>query len=693
MTARLRKTRDAYLGLENPTWEEWGVWHRNLLDERRTALDEAKVDLRAYADPATAWSDATFRQFFLFMYDASFYDRSVGRYRTAELIERWTASFGRVDSVLLWHAYPRLGFDSRTQFDFYRDMPGGLDRLRTQVIDELHARNVRVWIDYNPWDAGSYDELGEVVSALDADGVMLDTMTDVPEALARAVQTRRKGVLFAPELRPTDADLGRVRQSWAQWFEVGDHTEPSIYRHRWLVPKHRQFAVARWDTSRKRDIVYSFFNGSGLIVWDNIFGTWNPYSREDRRLLAQTAAILDHYQELFIHGEWLPLIPTGAAGLDANRWNGANVANSGQPRTIVTLRNRSAEPAYYRVPSDASPGLAYVSFWSGGRELEAGDTVTVEPEGVDALVLDDRARVREAVAHFDRLATRADAAAPDYDERCPRPRRALVTSGGAVAGPAAVARPETSRTPMIDIPAGTFEMTIRHLRRECGCYPFGATDAAMWGWFYKDIVTHRLQVTVGPFAIRMTAVTNAEFLEFVQASGYRPADGENFLKHLPRDESGLLPPLSDDVGSLPVTFVSLADARAYAAWNGERLPTEAEWQWVAEGAGNGKRYPWGEGAVSFPNVLRKAFDPITATPQGVMGLSGNAWELTADEYTDDHTRFVMLRGGVYLPPGESEWLPARGARPNDDHAKYLLLSDGLDRSEAISFRTVIDRGR
>jgi hypothetical protein len=140
--------------------------------------------------------------------------------------------------------------------------------------------------------------------------------------------------------------------------------------------------------------------------------------------------------------------------------------------------------------------------------------------------------------------------------------------------------------------------------------------------------------------------------------------------------------------ALPVTYVSLADARAFAAFHGERLPTEAEWQWAAEGAGRGRRFPWGDDERSFAEVLRPAADEATATLEGMMGLSGNAWELTDSEHTDGHTRFVLLRGGVFLRPGTSEWLVARGPRPNDSHAKYLLLADGLDRSEAISFRTV-----
>jgi hypothetical protein len=680
MTSPLvRTTRDAYVGLDNPTWAEWHAWHSAMLAERDAVLASSRVDVGAYADPETAWSDASFRQVFLFMYDASFYDRDAGRYRTTELVERWTAMFGRVDSALLWHAYPRLGFDSRTQFDFYRDMPGGIARLRAEVTDVLHAHGIRVFVDYNPWDSGSYEELGDIVVGLDADGVMLDTMTDAPERLLQAVRARRAGVVFAPELRPTDAELSHVRQSWAQWFDVGDASTPSIHRLRWLVPQHRQLVIRRWDESRKQDIVYSFFNGSGLILWDNVFGTWNPYSREDRRLIAETAAVLDHYQDLFAAGPWLPLVPTGVPGLDANRWNGASAEDA---RAIMTFRNRTTERVHALVPPDAPAGLAYFALWGEGRALAAGDTVAVEPEGVQALVLDDPVTARRAIAHLQRLSGRADVALPDYDERRPRPRPVLVARG-ARAGPAAP-------RPLMEVPGGAFDMRIRHERRECGCYPFGSTDDTMWGWFHKDIVTHDVRAVIERLSIRPTAVTNAEFLEFVHAAGYRPSDPANFLKHISRTGEASLPThVPGDQASLPVTFVSLADARAFAAWHGQRLPTETEWQWVAEGAGAGNRFPWGDEERAFPDAIRPAFDPTTATPHGVMGLSGNAWELTESEYTDGHTRFVMLRGGVFLPRGDSEWLPARGPRPNDHHAKYLLLSDGLDRSATVSFRTVV----
>jgi formylglycine-generating enzyme required for sulfatase activity len=668
----IRATRDAYLGLDDATWEAWDTWHQAMLHERAAVRTRARIDGALYADASTAWSDTCFRQLFLFAYDVSFYDRAARRYRTGELVKRWRAMFGRVDSALLWHAYPRLGFDARTQYDFYREMPGGLAQLRAEVSDVLHAEGIRLFLDYNPWDAGGADELAEIVVSLDADGVMLDTMSEVSREVARAVRARKPNVVFAPELRPRDEELSNARQSWAQWFEV-DPATPSILRHRWIEPRHRQLSIRRWDTSRKDEIGYAFFNGSGQILWDNVFGTWNPYAREDRRLLAETGAIFDSYGELFAHGDWRPLVPSGAPGLDANVWRrGA--------REIVTLRNRSKHPLAYRVDRDG-----FLAFWGREHALRAGAAVVVEAEGVQALVYDDAERARDALAHFEELSARADVDMPDYEARTPRPMPVPASLDARGDGT------PTPRSTMVAVPGGDFEMRVVHERRECGCLPYGAPDDVTWGWFYKDVVTHAIRIAMPSFAMRKTAVTNGEFLRFVHRASYRPRDTENFLRHLARRGDGSLPDsLSHEQSSLPVTYVSLDDARAYAAWRGERLPTEAEWQWAAEGAGRGHRFSWGNEERSFAHELRPALDATTATPQGVYGLTGNAWELTESEHFDGHTRCVMLRGGVYLPPGASEWLVPRGPRPNDFHAKYIMLADGLDRSETVSFRTVAD---
>ena len=82
-TPLVRTTPDAYLGLDHPTAEEWAAWHRAMLAERSAQLEEAGLDPAGSTDTSTDWSDTTFRQLFLFMYDTSFYDRDAARYRTS----------------------------------------------------------------------------------------------------------------------------------------------------------------------------------------------------------------------------------------------------------------------------------------------------------------------------------------------------------------------------------------------------------------------------------------------------------------------------------------------------------------------------------------------------------------------------------------------------------------------------------
>jgi len=133
-------------------------------------------------------------------------------------------------------------------------------------------------------------------------------------------------------------------------------------------------------------------------------------------------------------------------------------------------------------------------------------------------------------------------------------------------------------------------------------------------------------VTVRPFRMSRTAVTNAEYRDFVEAGGAPPRywkkiDGVWQCRRFDRWE-----PLVDDE---PVIHVSWREANAYCRFAGRRLPTESEWEFAAAGVA-----PWTPERANLDNASLASVHayPAGDNPWGVRQLIGNVWEWTATDF-------------------------------------------------------------
>ncbi|TVO59428.1 ergothioneine biosynthesis protein EgtB [Denitromonas halophila] len=156
--------------------------------------------------------------------------------------------------------------------------------------------------------------------------------------------------------------------------------------------------------------------------------------------------------------------------------------------------------------------------------------------------------------------------------------------------------------------------------------------------FCYDNERPRHRVFLTPFSLASRPVTNAEYLAFVDAGGYRnPAlwlsDGWATVQRLGWGGPRYWERIGGDwheftLGGMrkldlnaPVSHVSHFEADAYATWAGARLPTEAEWEHAAGAVPN-------EGNFVDADLLH----PQTAVGEGLVQLFGDVWEHTASAY-------------------------------------------------------------
>ena len=675
------------------TPEQIKEWRKDVFhwrDERRL---RAGYNDAEYRRPELMWTQSSFMQPQMMVEDRYFFDRESGKYTVGRYLDDLNKRYGGIDSVLIWHVYPNTGIDDRNQYDLLRAMPGGIAGLRT-MVEEFHKRGVRVLFPLNMWDQGTraeglpdWEAIAKIMAEVGADGVNGDTMDGMPRAFREASDKTGHALAFEPEGYPSSSDM--LAYDNMNWGYCRFPFTPLLSEGKLLETRHMTNISDRWGRNKIDDLQFAFFNGVGLETWENVWSVWNGITPRDAEGIRRVATIDRAVAPFLVSPDWEPLTPTMQFGVFATAWPFGD-------EKVFTLVNRNEyNLTGPQIELPYKNGLRYYDLWHG-TELtpnHQGNIIRLsfdlEEHGFGALLVTPELKNPSILSLMKTNRNAAPLSSFSMQWK-PLPQQMLPM--------AKTPLPQSAPKNMIKIPAADFVFRVNGVEIEGNNW---AGLDVQYPWEDSPRRHHVHVMHIASFWIDKYPVRNAEFQKFIVATHYHPKDDYNFLKDW---KNGQYPAGWDNK---PVTWVSGEDARAYAAWAGKRLPHEWEWQYAAQGM-DGRIYPWGNiwdtsaipvpdrnPAVPFPNKGRNLTapddvdaHPMGASPFGVMDLVGNVWQWT-DEFQDDHTRGVVLRGGSYYQPQGAMWYFPQAFK-NSQHGKYLLMAPSKDRAGTLGFRCVID---
>jgi formylglycine-generating enzyme required for sulfatase activity/tRNA A-37 threonylcarbamoyl transferase component Bud32 len=232
-------------------------------------------------------------------------------------------------------------------------------------------------------------------------------------------------------------------------------------------------------------------------------------------------------------------------------------------------------------------------------------------------------------------------------------------------------------------------------------------------------------VTVSAFCIDRTEVTTEAYMACVSKGECEKPPDQVFWHGISDEARKRLSPLCNagdpSRTKHPINCVAWSMAATYCQKRGQRLPTEAEWEFAARGQGQ-RKYPWGDDAPSakylnacgkecvawgvahgephnamydeddhFPATAPVGSFPAGASAEGVLDLAGNVWEWTADWYAPYGPEPAVDPKGP--PTGDKR--VARGGdyfgyEPNWARPAYRFRTDPDTYNHAIGFRCAAD---
>lgn len=292
--------------------------------------------------------------------------------------------------------------------------------------------------------------------------------------------------------------------------------------------------------------------------------------------------------------------------------------------------------------------------------LDAGESVAAEPYAVTT-----RNALDTSTLMSDTLYTWQVVAIDPYGRRFVGPEWTFTTL-------AVPAEEDIDTDAMVIVPAGEFVMGCDrnnpHDESLKPCNMLGTGPGA------EPLHT----VYLDAYAIDQYEVTNQEYLECQLAGVCTP----------PRSYTSFLRSSyfnTEEYALYPVIYVSWQNAQDFCAWEGKRLPTEAEWEKAARGSIDHRAWPWGHETftcdrMQYPrdNVCSHVYDTVRVgefpngmSPYGAYDMAGNVAEWVQDKYDQTYYHWSPYAN----PQGSDVSRISKGLNIDSDefgHPTYVL---------------------
>jgi formylglycine-generating enzyme required for sulfatase activity len=692
------------------------------------------------------WIRHTYAMHLMMNWDHQYYDAKDGVFHMEEFLEKGKKLYGGDDVIGIWPNWPMLGLDQRNQWDLYRALPGGTQKIK-KLAELCRSNGTKLFISYNPWDESTRNEdhhsgMSDMIEKTTADGVVLDTEGKSSREHQAAADKVRKGVIMYSEGMAVPRDMqgivaGRVHNAL--------YYPPLLNLNKFIKPDFAIFRVAEVHREHiLREYATSFFNGYGTEL--NIFPPGRPdWMDEEYRFFGRTLMILRENTHNFVTSTYTPLISTKSDKIYVNKWPLAHKTIY----TIFSLVPQGIDSPLFE--GQQKPGWHYVDLWSHVPvkidTIEGNFFVNINIDGFSKRWLGtNNEGAVGAVGFFpqnihfklngDSLAISATAGTkikiwkgdPSYEKTCKEypvtlSKIKMYNDFGRYESKFVVQlfdKDELIDETSFEIPFATPRLISTVVRTSIPAKMPKDMVKIPSGVFYQKstfgdnfipnpVVDEKEKKIMHSLYMDKYPVTNAQFQAFLKASNFKPADTANFLKHW---IIGQIPPGEENY---PVTWISYEDAKAFASWAGKRLPTESEWQYAAQ---TEKLYdwPWGdkvkverkeEVITNTLTVSKLQVDPAYCNtgdgklypvgkykkginPYGLYDLVGCVWQLTNDEYDNGTNYFLVVKGGSYFLPASSWWYVEGGPRELTYTQKLLRISQGFERCGTVGFRCVMD---